>query len=149
MAKNMKKETIAGLIAIIAIALVAIFAGCIEPTPTPPPQQAPTFTPSVTPTPTTNGIFALKSWKAIDDEGRAKLLLKINLTDDIFMVLLNPDGDVVGPTGHTIIGSFGGVTEISLDQKYYTEVSVANTFMPNHRQKIIRMPIKTDYHDYS
>ena len=134
----MKKKVVIGLIAVVAIVAVAIFTGCIDndddsssSTPTP------TFTPSVTPTPTTNGIFALKSWEAIDDEGRAKLLLKINLTDDIFMVLLNPDGDVVGPTGHTIIGPFGGVTEISLDQKYYTEVSVANTFMPNHRQKII------------
>ena len=29
------------------------------------------------------------------------------------------------------------------------EGSVANTFMPNRLQKIIRMPIKTDYHDYS
>jgi len=40
--KNMKKETLAGLIAIIAIASVAIFAGCVE-------EEAPISTPTLTP----------------------------------------------------------------------------------------------------
>lgn len=139
----MKKKVVIGLIAVVAIVAVAIFTGCIDndddsssSTPTP----TPTSTPSVTPAPTTNAIFTLKSWEVIDDEGRAKLLLKINLTDDVFMVLLNPDGDVVCPTGHPIIGPFGGVTEISLDQKYYTEVikgrKAVRLFLTRHRHEI-------------
>ena len=52
----MKKKTIAGLIAIVAIAAIAMFAGCIEeppsaPTVTPTPAVTPTTT-KATPTPT-------------------------------------------------------------------------------------------------
>ena len=110
----MKKETIAGLIAIIAIALVAIFAGCIEPTPTPPPQQAPTFTPSVTPAPTTNSIFALKEWEVKDDNRRAVLVLRFDLKEDAKMYLLTPEGDLVTPKGyHTYPWGSITITELA------------------------------------
>ena len=135
----------AGLIAIIAIALVATFAGCIDnnqgdkstPTPTPTLTPMPTPTPSVTPTP--NGIFTLKSWEVIDDEGRAKLLLKINLTDDVFMVLLNPDGDIIDPKGYPVLGPMGAPTEISVYGGYYTEVikerKAVRLFLTRHRHE--------------
>jgi len=48
----MKRKTIVGLIAIVAIAAVVIFAGCVEkPAPTPTPITTPTPSPSPTPSP--------------------------------------------------------------------------------------------------
>jgi len=41
------------------------------------------------------------------------------------------------------------ILSVILFLDFIKPISVANTFMPNRLQKIIRMPIKTDYHDYS
>ena len=51
----MKKETIVGLIAVVAIVVAVIFAGCVEeetPTPTPVPTSTLAPSPTATPTPT-------------------------------------------------------------------------------------------------
>jgi len=99
----MKRKNIVGLIAIVAIVAVAMFAGCVE---------KPPSAPTITPTPTSPTGLSLGESAVVDD---------------ILFTLL----------------------EYEFEDSYRCEYSVANTFMPNRLQKIIRMPIKTDYHDYS
>jgi hypothetical protein len=70
----MKKKTIVGLIAIVAIATIAIFAGCVEKeevTPSTPTPLAPTSTPApsitLTPTPTPKTELSLGESAIVDD----------------------------------------------------------------------------------
>lgn len=138
----MKNKTIAGLITIIAIVVVAVFAGCIEPTPepsiptpspTPSPLQTPTPTPTTTPTPTpTDGDPILKSWDVIVDKewNRVALVLKFDLKEDVLLYLLDPEGDTVEPVLSR------GLYGVDIPLHLFKEKSTAKLYMTKKGRQV-------------
>ena len=106
--KNMKRKNMLGLIAIVAIVMMAIFAGCLEeeaptttptpvPTSTPTPETSPASTSTPTPTPLPEPKYVagdiVEEKKPITENVRNIIISYDNTTDkyEINTIFLNRD----------------------------------------------------------